>query len=148
MLTHPGFWWSPLLNARYKEDKVFLKVLVSPRSAVQKAKINIKSHTIYDFKRKDNCSFKFKVQIAQHGNDDLDKENIPSDCCMSRGIEIGFIAPTDAARRWRVLLVDARFPLCRQVVLSDPFMSIHQKSQTEGRSFRASQSDQRLGTEM
>lgn len=84
-----GFDQAPMVNAYREEEKKFLlNVRQVPRDAVPKTANIIGSYTVYKLKVNDDDNLKLKARIAPHGNEDSDKENLHTDCCMCPPIGI------------------------------------------------------------
>ena len=104
-----AFDQSVIVNAYNKEEENFVaNVKIVPRSSVPKSANIIGSHTIYKLKQNDDQSLKLKARIAPHGNEDSDKENLHTECCMCPPLGIRIISTTATVRGWRIVRADAK----------------------------------------
>lgn len=88
--------------------KFFLNnVKCVPRSSVPDIANIIGSHTVYKITVNDDESLKLKATIALHGNEDPDKSNLHTKCCMCPLLGIRVVSSTATIRRRRCVCTDA-----------------------------------------
>ena len=95
-------------NAYKKEEEKFLlNVEVVPRSSIPRDANIIGCHTVYKIKLNDDKSLKLKARIAPHENEDSEKENLHTKCCMCPPLGIRVMNIIATQRKWRIVRVDA-----------------------------------------
>lgn len=104
-----GFEQFPIVNAYRKEEDEFTKnVEVVKRSSVPPGSNIISSHVIYKVKMNDDATLKLKARIAPHGNEDSDKDQMRTDCCMCSPLGIRVVISVSVYKKWRIIRIDVK----------------------------------------
>lgn len=99
-----GFEQFPILNAYRVEEEDFKKNVESvKRSCVPPGSNVISSHVIYKVKMNEDGSLKLKALIAPHGNEDSNKDQMCTDCCMCSSLGIRIVISVSTYKKWRII---------------------------------------------
>ena len=103
-----GFDQAVLENAFQSELKSFLETVEQiPWSDVPDGSNIIGSHGIFKMKTNDDGSLKLKARIALHGNEDSQKAEMKTDCCICSPTGIRIVVMVAAFFGWCLNLLDS-----------------------------------------
>lgn len=108
-----------MINAYTNEEQNFLNnVKILPRSSNSWCASIISSHTVYKLKQIYDKSLRLKAHIATHGDENSDKDNLHTECCMGPPVGIWIVATTPSTKKWRIVRMDAESSLLQTAAAS------------------------------
>lgn len=110
MRHHVEGYQQPLLIKAFQDDERELKktVQVIHKSALPSNDNVISSHTIYKVKIIDDQTLKMKAKIKPHGNDDIIKAELRSDCNMCSPSGLIIVLSVASLKGWRITKADVK----------------------------------------
>lgn len=104
-----GFDQEVLYNAYTEEERSFKKTVECvPRLQIPSNANIITIHVLYKVKVIDDDTFKLKARIAPHGNKDLLKNVLTSDCCVCSPLGFRVVMTCATMMRWSIHKADVK----------------------------------------